>query len=89
MKYYEERPYKVFKIKTWLWLFEKFLGSGNPKCNSVGTHTAEEDEIAWWLLILASLLPRAGCQEEMLMVRVGLPHRGHEAWILLSGHTEV
>lgn len=78
----------MFKIKTQLWLFEKFVGSGNPKCNSVDTHTAEEDEIVWWLLILASLLPRARCEVEMLKVWVGLPHRGHEAWILLAGHTD-
>lgn len=79
----------MFKIKTWLQLFEKSVGSSNTKCNLVDTQSAEEDEIAWWLLILASLLPRAGCQEEMLKVRVGLPHRGHEAWILLAGHREV
>lgn len=36
----------MFKIKTRLWLFEKFIGSGNPKCHSVDTHTVEEDEIA-------------------------------------------
>lgn len=28
------------------WLFEKFVDSGNPKCNSVDTHTAEEGELA-------------------------------------------
>lgn len=32
---------------------------------------------------------KACCQEEMLKIRVGLPHRGHEASILLAGHREV
>lgn len=39
----------------------------------------------FWLLLLL----RAGCQEEMLGVGVGLPPKGHEVWILLASHTEV
>lgn len=44
----------MFKVKARLWLFAKFVGSGNPKSNPADTHIAEENKIARWLLILAT-----------------------------------
>lgn len=41
----------------------------------------------YWLRLL--LLLRRGCQEKILGVRVGLPPKGHDVWILLASHIEL
>lgn len=41
-------------LRILLWLFKKFVDSGSPKGNPADTHIAEENEIAQWLLILAT-----------------------------------
>lgn len=44
-------------------------------------YTADENEIARWLLILAPPVAEDNFQVEMMGVRVGLPPKGQEAWI--------